>query len=326
MEGYSAEDRILALADFAGTRALLTAVELDLFTELSAGPGSANDLSERTGADPAGLHTLLLALRALGLVRLEGEVFRSTLEADRYLSRRSPHSLAEYLHAEADAWEDWGRLATVVRSARPLHRTTLYREASARAERMVLGDHAIARTVAPALAARLDLRGCNLFLDLGGGAGTYAIAFCRANPGLRCTLLDLPATLRVAERIVLATEVADRIDLVAGDFLVNDLGGPYDVVFASGVLCGQDVDENRTLLARAQRALRPGGRILVRDKFLDPVEPRPPAAAFLPLRLLLLTGRGRPYGEQEVVGWLVEAGFAKARVLEPNTLLEAVRP
>jgi len=326
MEGSAGEQRILDLANFAGTRALLTAVELDLFTELSDGPGSADDLSKRTGADPTGLHSLLLALRALGLVRLEGEVFRSTADADRYLSRRSPHCVAEYLHAEADAWEDWGRLAAVVRSGRPLHRTTLYREASARAERLVLGDHAIARSVAPALAARLDLSGCDRLLDLGGGAGTYAIEFCRRNPDLRCTLLDLPAALRVAERIVLETEVADRIDLVGGDFLVQDLGGPYDVVFASGVLCGQDVGENRNLLARSHRALRSGGRILLRDHFLDPVEPRPPAAAFLPLRLLLLTGRGRPYGEQEAMGWLVETGFQGARVLESNALLEAVRP
>lgn len=319
-------ERVLALASFAGARAVLTAVELDVFTALGEGAATAGEVADRVGANSAAIQRLLLALRALGLVTLEGDEFRSASDAARYLSRRSPASLAEYFVAEAEAWEDWGRLSGVLRSGRPLRRATIFRDLSERTERLVLGLHARARTSASAVAAALDLRGAGHLLDLGGGAGTYAIEFCRAYPTLRCTIFDLPAALRVAERIVGASEVSGRIELVCGDFFVDKLGGPYGAVFASDVLHGSGVPENQALLARVFGALRPGGRVYLRDMFLHPVEAHPVEAALLPLRILLDSERGRPYGEEEVFGWLEAAGFGEARAIEPHTLLEARRP
>src|SRR2546425_2937635 len=57
--------------------------------------------------------------------------------------------------------------------------TTLFRSL------MVL--HHVALQHAPTLAQQIDLSRAQTLLDLGGGAGTYAMAFCQAYPALTAT-------------------------------------------------------------------------------------------------------------------------------------------
>ena len=61
--------------------------------------------------------------------------------------------------------------------------------------------HRIGQQSGPDL-KRLGLGQARTMLDLGGGAGTNAIAFCRVYPTLSATVFDLATTLPLTERTV----------------------------------------------------------------------------------------------------------------------------
>ena len=84
-------DRMMQLGlGFWGSKAMLSAVEFGLFTELARGPSDVERLSERLGLHRRGACDFLDALVALGTLEREGEVYRNTPEADLYLDRAKP--------------------------------------------------------------------------------------------------------------------------------------------------------------------------------------------------------------------------------------------
>src|SRR4030095_1991499 len=96
-------------------------------------------------------------------------------------------------------------------------------------ELLLRGLHADALRLAPALAARLNLGRHRRLLDLGGGAGTYAITFCQAHRQLTAVIFDLPEPLTLADKLVAEAGLTDRISLIAGDFRTDPLPGGFDV-------------------------------------------------------------------------------------------------
>ena len=65
-------------------------MQLDLFTPLKEGPLSAEQLADTFGVGFTKLEFLLYALVAATLLRMEGDLFSNTAEADHYLVRGQP--------------------------------------------------------------------------------------------------------------------------------------------------------------------------------------------------------------------------------------------
>ena len=184
----------------------------------------------------------------------------------------------------------------------------------------------------PLLATAIDLTGRSRMLDVGGGTGGYTAAFCEAYPGLRSTLLDLPGVIRSARRWLARSAVAERVEVVAGDFTRDHLPGGHDVVLASDVLHGQEAAEAERLVGACFDALEPGGLLVLRDVLMEPDGTAPAWAALFSLTLLTRSS-SRCYREDEVHGWLAHAGFADVREVhvqspawDPNRVLLATRP
>ena len=128
----------------------------------------------------------------------------------------------------------------------------------------------IGRGSGVSLAKVLQLDGVERMLDVGGGAGTNAIAFCREYPGLKATVFDLPSTLQVTERSIKEAGLEDRIAVMPGNFNTDSLGGRYDLVLLSDVLHYQDAQANAALVRKAFAHLTDAGRLVIKDRFLDP--------------------------------------------------------
>jgi len=100
-------------------------------------------------------------------------------------------------------------------------------------------------------------------LDLGGGHGRYARAF--ADAGHTVTLFDQPAVVGLARK-----RHGEALRYIEGDFHEADsFGGPYDLVMLCNIVHGESAAANASLVARAARSLRSGGRLAIRDMFLD---------------------------------------------------------
>jgi len=169
---------------------------------------------------------------------------------------------------------------------------------------------------APKIAAQVNLRGARTLLDLGGGPGTYAMAFLAKNPTLRATVCDRPAALDVAKEVASAHKAGARLSYLPLDVMTEDIPGNYDIVWYSNVLHIYSPNDNQALFRRALASLNPGGRLLIQDAFLhDRNGLFPEEASLFAVSMLLFTERGNTYSAAETRAWLTDAGFERIKVL-----------
>jgi hypothetical protein len=127
------------------------------------------------------------------------------------------------------------------------------------------------------------------------------------------TLFDIPATLRVARKILAEKGATGRLKLLAGDFLADPVGGPYDFAWISQILHAFSREDCVAILRKAHAALVPGGRVAVQEFLLDPSRTSPPGPAIFSVHMVAVTEGGRSYTSGDISGMLAEAGFAGIR-------------
>lgn len=75
---------------FWSSKALLTAIELGVFSELAAEPLDADALRERLGLQERGARDLFDVLVALGMLERDDAGYRNTPETGMFLDRAKP--------------------------------------------------------------------------------------------------------------------------------------------------------------------------------------------------------------------------------------------
>ena len=292
---------------------LLTALKLGVFRALAGGECDARVLARRVGADAEKLSILLDALAALGLVGKRGRRYRNAKPAHDLLLP-GPHSKESILLHHLDGWGEWGRLSATVRAGR----TARGGAEGNWQENFIRGMEENSRERASAVAGRIPLRRGDRVLDLGGGPGTYAVAWADAFPGAEITVFDTPATLRVTRRILREKGAEGRVRLVEGDFLEDPLGGPYDFVWISQILHAYSGSDCVKLLRRARSALVPGGRVAIQEFLLAEGKISPPGPVFFSVHMVAVTVGGRAYTAREIAAMMKTAGFRKISADRPD--------
>lgn len=313
---------IFQLGYYWETKILLTAVTLDLFSMLDGKPKTAAEVAQRVGADTRALELLMNALVATGLLTKEGDRFANTSVAQAHLVKTSPGYIGHLLILHDAEWTNWGKLEEAVRTGRSSATKHVFETDPELGANVLSVLHRIGEQSGPALAKRLALGEARTMLDLGGGAGTNAIAFCTVYPHLRATVFDLPQTLRVTERTVKQAGLEDRITLRAGDFNRDSLGSSYDVVLMSDILHYQDFETNAALVRKVFTHLAPGGRLVIKDRFLDETGTGPAWTTAFAVHILVNTEKGRCYRTADAMRWMVDAGFSEVVELERTAVVE----
>lgn len=285
--------------------ALHAAVFLDVFTKLGEEEMSAGALALKASADERGLETLLNALAAMGILLKRGGKFANTDAGRAFLVEGGPSCMGHLIRHHHHLAACWVRLPEAVRKGGPVRKK---KRTTDELRSFLLGMTNQAGRIAPRVAGEIDLYNRHHLLDLGGGPGTFAVHFCRANPGLKATVFDLPDTRPFALENVEREGLADRIDFLAGNYLKDDIGGPYDVAWVSHVLHSMGPRECLLLIKKAVSALEPGGLVLVHDFFLSDTHDSPLFPALFALNMLVNTREGRSYSEKDVKEMLSRAG------------------
>jgi SAM-dependent methyltransferase len=314
-----------AMLDLVGAmafRAAGAALRLGVFEALAGGPRTAPALAAKLPAAAEPLAVLLDALARFGYLVRDGDRYALGPAASPWLDQGSAGGFAPAL----SLWHDllgelWTGLEQAVRTGGPPEPYYPWLERRPGVSRdfqtMLAG---MARALAPAVvAAAPAVRG--RLLDLGGGHALYSLAFLRAEPRLSATVVDLPGALERGRAHVEEAGLGDRVTLRPADLLdelPDEAAGGHDAVLLFNVLHGFDAGDGAALVARAARALRPGGRLLVLEPFADPPEGTPgSAAAFLAgfsLNLAATQG-GRLYAFAEIAAWAEAAGLRAAERL-----------
>ncbi|GLW06783.1 O-methyltransferase [Microtetraspora sp. NBRC 13810] len=314
---------------FAQAQAVLTAVELDLFTALDAGPATGQDVAARLGLHGRGLRDLLRLLAALGLLEEEDGRFANAPGAARHLVGGRPGYVGgALLGAKANLYHLWDGLAETLRSGRPRSAADGFAAMLAdgrelrRYVRMMEGS---LEPLVPGLLKAIDWAGRRSVLDVGGGRGALAGRLVAAHPGLAGHVFDLPEMEPLFGEHMAELGLTGAVRFHAGDFFRDELPRA-DVLVLGHILHNWPPERRGDLMGAAFRAVNPGGLLLVHDRMLD--DGRPGVDNLLAsLIMALVTEGGSEYPVAELAGLARDAGFAAVdhRPLAENETLVLCR-
>lgn len=307
------------------TKILLTAVRLDVFSALNGKVKTASEIADRIGAHEPTLTLLLNALVALRLLGKEEAVYQNTSTAEKHLVRHSPHYIGHLLLLHDSEWNNWGKLEETIRTGRRMVDRHVFETDPELGGNVLAVLHRIGQQSGPDFAKRLKLSGPVRMLDLGGGAGTNAIAFCQVYPELTATVFDLPSTLRLTERTVKDAGMDGRIALLPGNFNKDPLGGPYDFVLMSDILHYQTGASNEAIVKKVFDHLSPGGRLIIKDRFLNESATGPAWTTAFAVHILVNTQEGGCYKTADAMRWMTNAGFTSVDELEKTAVVQGVK-
>jgi SAM-dependent methyltransferase len=318
MESFSDK---LALFDslangYREAQVLLTANRIGLFAAIGSDALSARELAAALKADPRGVRILCDALTSLGLLNKAEDRYSNSESALEFMLPGSPNARTALALHGARLYERWGRLYDVVKSGCPVaEESTDPRLGGGE------GDFAKAMAESAGPMARktvesLDLDGVRSLLDVGGGPATFAIEFARCRPNLHVVLLDSEGTLAVAREKVEQAGLTGRIKLLPGDVFETEPGELFDFIFASNLVHSYSFEENARLVLRCARWLASGGRLCLKDFFLDPDRTSPRFSALFAVNMLVNTPQGDCYTLAEAAEWLRQAQLQQEATIE----------
>jgi len=296
-------------------RIIFTALDLDLFTAIGAKAWTVSSLAVKLRVSARGLDILCRNLACAGLLVKTASRYRNSPLARKELNKKSPAYRWAYVDLLRGHWDDWSQLTKSVKRGRPVDNNDAPDDAAYR-RRFSWAMHHRSLDVAPKIAAQINLRSARVLLDLGGGPGTYALAFLKQNPSLRATVCDRAPALAVAREIAATVPQGKRLSYLSLDFITKSIPGRYDAIWFSNVLHIYSPEENQRLFRKMATALAPGGRLLIQDAFLhDENGLHPQEATLFAVTMLLFTDRGNTYSVRDTATWLKRAGFGLVRTL-----------
>jgi len=291
---------------------LHVAVDLEVFTLIGEGSLGGEEIAARWKAHGRAVRTLLDAIVAMGLLEKKEDKYSNTEAAKTFLVKTSPGYIGFAIQHHHHLVSAWSKLSQAVKTGKPVRKK---RRTRSELESFLMAMYNNASGLAPRITREIDLSQKRHLLDLGGGPGTYAIHFCQANPILRATVFDLPATGPFAHRTIRRFGLGSRIDFQAGDYLRDAVQGTYDVAWLSHILHSLGPERCRGVIEKAVSVLEPGGLLLIHDFLLNDAHDGPLFPTLFALNMLVNTEEGRSYSEGEVKDMLVKAGLQNVRRL-----------
>jgi hypothetical protein len=329
-------DRILQLGlAFWGSKTLLSAVELGLFSELANGALTADELGERLGLHPRARRDFLDALVALGMLTREGEQYGNTVETDLFLDRGKASYLGGMLEmANARLYPFWGWLTEALRTGQPQNEArtggnffaALYEEPE-RLREFLHAMTGLSMGASVEIAKRFPFAEYESLVDIGCAEGGLLVQVALAHPHLRGIGFDLPGARDAFEDYVHSFGLEERLEFRAGDFFGDELPNASIVVLGH-ILHDWSLDEKKQLLRKAYGALPAGGAVIVFESIIDDHRRENAFGLLMSLNMLIETPAGFDYTGADCQDWMREIGFRETRVehlIGPDSMVIGIK-
>jgi hypothetical protein len=306
---------------FWASKALLTAVEFDLFTTLGDGQMTASELGEQLGIHPRGTYDFFDALVALKFLEREGDgpegQYRNTPQTTAFLNKNSPAyigGMPEMLNARLFGF--WNHLGEALKTGQAQSETrhggksifeALYSEQAS------LGEFLEAMTGFQTrnfilLAERFDFSRYKTVSDVGGALALLSRILGARHPHLKFTSFDLPPVTPLAQKYVKEAGMEERIRIAEGDFFVNDIPRA-EVVTMGNILHDWNLDKKKVLIRKAYDALPEGGAFIAIENLIDDARRENAFGLLMSLNMLIELGDAFDYTGADFREWCGEAGF-----------------
>lgn len=320
---------------FWASKALLSAVEMDLFTELADGPLDLDTLRERLDLHPRSARDFLDALVALGFLEREDGVYRNAPDADRFLDEAKPSYIGGmFKMANRRLYRFWGDLTRALRTGKPQNEIKhggdffekLYSEPDG-LEEFLGAMTGLSRGANLEIAESFPWQEHETFLDVGTAQGDLPVQVARAHPHLDGIGFDLPPVEPIFREYVERNDLDDRLDFVAGDFFEDELP-PADVLVMGHILHDWSLEEKKELIAKAWETLPDDGALIVYESIIDDDRSENDFGLLMSLNMLIETPDGFDYTGAECREWMEEVGFRHTRVqhlVGPDSMVVGVK-
>ena len=314
-------------AGFMAAKMLFAATELGIFEQLAAEPATVEGLAERLAVPLMTLRIVCDAMVALGILTCTEGRYANTAAATRYLAGLNPDTdLRPFMRMrDRFSYPRWETLEAAVRAGRGVLGSREFADAE-EVRIHAKGVEGFTRQAARALSQVYDFARHERLIDIGGGRGIFLTEIADKYKEIGLTLFELPAVTEVARRHLENGVHANRIEIVAGDFLHDPIPEGYDALLLANVVHVLSEQTNRMLMRSLRARVEAGARILLVDFFMNDERTEPLFAALMSGEFLIFDGEGRAYAENECRDWLGNCGWRpleRRALTGPSSLLVA---
>jgi len=329
-------DSILQIGlGFWGSKVLLSAVEIGLFTTLAEGPADLTSLSKRLALHDRGARDFLDALVALKMLDRKDGLYSNTPTTALFLDRTKPSYVGGLLEmANARLYESWGRLTQALKTGRSQSEAkdaedlfaALYAD-PAKLRGFLEAMSGVSLGAAQAIAEKFSWKDYKTFVDVGPAQGMVPVTLAQHHPHLKGIGFDLPAVKPIFEEFVAKNGLSARVTFEGGSFFTDALP-KADVIIMGHILHDWNLEEKRMLLAKAHAALDTGGALIVYEALIDDERRENAFGLLMSLNMLIETLGGFDYTGADCQGWMREAGFSSTSVTHlvgPDSMVVAIK-
>ena len=303
----------------ASTQALVTAIELDVFSLIANGKHTVQAISRAAKTTTRGMTVLLDALVGMQLLT-KGELgYELTPDSEMYLVDSSLVSFGRMIRQGGRvALKSWSNLTEVVRTGKPLfsadekHFEKFFPE-------LVRALFPLSYSTALAFCAALpeqERDGIKDVLDVAAGSGAWSLPFARFNNEAVVTAIDFPQVLEVTREYAERLGVADQYRLKPGNIRETHFGADeFDLVILGNICHSEGERSSKALVKKCYKALRKGGQLLIADVIPNDERTGPLMPLMFALNMLLNTTKGGVFTLSQFGGWMRRAGFSSVRAV-----------
>lgn len=321
---------------FWGSKTLLSAVELGVFTELAEGDLSLEELSSRLGLHTRSARDFLDTLVSMGLLSRENEKYGNTAETAQFLVRDTPGYLGGFLEMiNQRLYTFWGSLTEGLKTGLPQNELkgggkgafdVLYGTPE-RLYSFLSAMTGLSMGASVAIAQKFPWQNYKTVVDAGGAQGGLLVQLCLAHPHLTGTNFDLAVVGPIFEQYVNDNGLSDRLRFQGGSFFDEPIP-PADVITMGHILHDWDLEQKKMLIAKVYDSLPEGGAFIIFEALIDDDRRQNTTGLLMSLNMLIETPGGFDYTGKDCSGWMREAGFREIRVehlVGPDSMVVGIK-
>jgi len=303
----SAEEVSRIAFGFMASKALFAGLHIDVFTHLSDGPKSSEEISKKSKVPINRVTTLMTALTSIGLVdrQEQGEIYSNSPGAEAFLSKNAKYEFGDYLRYQIDQqmYPFLGQLNEVLDGTLAADAVDSYQHWMNDAEQASIyceAQHAGSLGPGKTLCRLVDLSEAETLLDVGGGTGALSIRLLEEFPNLTSTIIDFPNVAEIGWKFISEAKMVDRIRYIPSNALSTEWPTNQGAILMSYLFSGIPGTEVPRLVEYAFDCLKPGGNFMVHDFMVENNRLGPPMAALWQLQHMAFT----PEARSVTPGWL----------------------
>jgi O-methyltransferase domain len=282
----------------------------------------SEELTSRLKLHPRSARDFFDALVSLGMLDRQDGLYRNAPEANQFLVRNKLGYIGGILEmANERLYPFWGSLTEGLRTGLPQNEVKiggggLFESVYSDPDRLRLFLGAmtgLSMGACRAIAEKFPWKNYKTVIDLGGAEGGLLVQLCLAHPHPSGSNFDLPEVGSVYEEYVAANGLSERLKFIPGN-LFGDKIPKAEVLTMGHILHDWNLDEKRTLLAKAYETLPEGGALIVFEALIDDERQQNAFGLLMSLNMLIETPGGFDYTGKDCTQWMREAGFRETRV------------